>query len=120
MPTSEYDIKSLIVIFFFSSIYLYRLALMTARQKIDLYDLVMLSSVAIVPALFELFPRKTLYLANSIGVAFPFVIVFSSLFAILFIFIHRLTMKVRSLENINRKLIQELSLLSEAVKNTKL
>lgn len=103
--------KTIIVVLIFALCYLYFTARETARQRLDIYDLIMLSAVAIVPTIFVLFPNATEHLAGLAGVAFPFVIMFGTLFAILFIFIHRLTAKIHRLENDNRLLIQEVSLL---------
>jgi hypothetical protein len=52
-------------------------------------------------------------------VAFPFVIMYGMLFAILFIFIHRLTEKLHRLELDNRLLIQEISLLKQTIEQSK-
>jgi Uncharacterized conserved protein (DUF2304). len=103
---------AIVVVFALS--YLYFTARKTARLQIDIYDLVMLSAVAIIPSIFVLLPDLGEYLSRLSGVAFPFVIMFGALFAILFIFVHRLTAKVHRLENDNRALIQELSLLKAA------
>jgi len=87
----------------------------TARRQLDIYDLVMLSMVAIIPTIFAAFPQFAYWLAKISGVEFPFVVMFGMLFAILFIFIHRLTVKIHLLESDNRLLIQELSLLQQTV-----
>ena len=73
----------------------------------------MLSTVAIFPLAAVVFPEIAIELAELAGVGFPFVVMFGVLFAILFIFIHRLTVKIHSLESDNRLLIQELSLFKQ-------
>lgn len=95
--------------------YMAFIAAKTARRQLDLYDLVMLSTVAIIPGLFVAFPRLSEWLAGVVGVEFPFVVMFGMLFAILFIFIHRLTVKIHRLELDSRLLVQELSLLKHAI-----
>ncbi len=80
----------------------------------------MLSAVAIIPSAFVLLPIFAEWIAKISGVAFPFVIMFGLLFAILFIFIHRLTAKMHRLEYDNRLLIQEVSIMkSKIVKASK-
>jgi fructose-specific phosphotransferase system IIC component len=54
-------------------------------------------------------------LAVITGVLFPFVVMFGILLAILFVFIHRLTVKIHRLESDSRLLLQELSLLKQTV-----
>lgn len=105
------NFHTVVIVFVFALAYLYFTARKTARQQLDIYDLVMLSAVAIIPSAFVLLPSFAEYLARLAGVAFPFVIMFGALFAILFIFIHRLTVKIHRLEHDNILLIQELSLL---------
>lgn len=107
----HFNLHTVVVISVFALGYLYYTARKTARQQLDIYDLIMLSAVAIIPSVFVLFPGFAEYLARLAGVAFPFVIMFGVLFAILFIFIHRLTAKIHRLENDNRLIIQEVSVL---------
>ena len=105
--------KTLFFVSLFSIVYLYFTARQTAHQKLDFYDLVMLSSVAALPWSFVLFPSLSEWIAEVFGVAFPFVILFGALIAIVFVFIHRLTAKVHQLESDNRLLVQEISLLKK-------
>lgn len=107
---------TVVIVSVFALGYLYFTARKTARQQLDIYDLVMLSAVAIMPSAFVLFPEFAEYLSRLAGVGFPFVIMFGALFAILFIFVHRLTAKIHRLEHDNRLLIQELSLLKAATR----
>lgn len=102
-----------LLIALFALAYLVFIARKTARQQLDLYDFVMLSMVAVVPATFTFWPNTAYWLANLAGVAFPFVIMFGALFLILFLFVHRLTIKVHKLERDNHLLIQEVSLLHQ-------
>ena len=100
-----------IVIALFALAYLAFIARKTARQQLDLYDFVMLSTVAVVPAIFVFWPGLAYWLAEIAGVAFPFVIMFGALFLILFLFVYRMTAKMHRLERDNLLLIQEISLL---------
>ena len=108
-------IKTIILIALFAFGYLFFIIRKTARHQLDIYDLVMLSTVAIVPIVFVAFPAFAYWLANIAGVEFPFVVMFGMLFAILFILIHRLTVKIHRLESDSRLLVQELSLLQQTV-----
>ena len=109
------SLQTIIVVAVFALGYLLFTIRKTARQQLDIYDLFMLSTVAIVPSIFVAFPRIAHWLANIAGVEFPFVLMFGMLFAILFIFVHRLTIKLHLLELDNRLLIQEISLLKQTI-----
>lgn len=111
MPSTS--VHTMIVVAIFALWYLTHTIRKTARQELDLYDLTMLSAVAIIPAGFTFFPNLAYSMATAAGVAFPFVVMFGVLFAVLFVFIHRLTAKVHCLERDNRLLIQEVSLLKQ-------
>lgn len=110
--------RTMLIVILFALSYLFLLLKKTARQQLDIYDLIMLSTVSFIPMLFVLFPSFADWVAYFTGVAFPFVIMFGLLFAILFIFIHRLTLKLHRLELDNRLLIQEVSLLRQKNKST--
>lgn len=103
--------NTLIAIGLFALAYLAFIARKTARQQLDLYDFVMLSTVAVVPAVFVFWPGLAYWLAEIAGVAFPFVIMFGALFLVLFLFVYRMTAKMHRLERDNLLLIQEVSLL---------
>jgi len=106
-------IQTLTSVAIFAFGYMFFMFRKTARQELDLYDLVMLSAVAIVPGIFVAFPKVGYWIAGIVGVEFPFVVMFGLLFAILFIFVHRLTVKMHNLESDNLLLIQEISLLKQ-------
>jgi hypothetical protein len=108
-------LQTLIVVIVFALGYLFFIIRKAARQQLDIYDQVMLSTVAIVPALFAASPEIANWLAEFVGVLFPFVVMFGMLFAILFIFVHRLTVKLHRLESDSRLLIQEISILKQAI-----
>ncbi len=101
-----------LVIALFAIIYIMFLAAKTARHHIDLYDFVMLSAVAMVPVGFAFYPKLAYWLAEQIGVTYPFVLMFGFLFFIIFIFVYRLTIKIHRLENFNLQAVQEIGLLS--------
>jgi hypothetical protein len=105
------SINTYIAVAFFVLAYMIFIVIKTARQQLDLYDLVMLSMVALVPAVFTFCPGLAYWVADLAGVAFPFVIMFGVLFLILFLLVHRLTIKIHKLEMDNHLLIQEIGLL---------
>lgn len=107
-------INTIIIIAIFAIGYMFFIIRKTARRQLDIYDLIMLSTVALVPLIFVLFPKFAYWLSSVAGVEFPFVIMFGILFVILFIFTHRLTIKIHRLELDNRLLVQELSLFQQA------
>ena len=111
------SIKTIILVLLFIGGYMFFIVRKTARGKLDLYDFIMLSTVAIIPGAFAVFPGFADWVAEITGVGFPFVVMFGVLFAVLFIFIHRLTVKIHRLESESCLLLQELSLLRETIEN---
>jgi hypothetical protein len=88
----------------------------TLQGKFDLYDFVILSMVAIIPAAFALFPTLAYLLSHLTGVVFPFVVMFGALFLVVFAFMHNITQRLHKLERQNWTLIQEQSLLELELK----
>ena len=113
MIMTEIKFTTICFILLFACLYLWRIVRKTASRQIDFYDLTMLSAVAVIPVVFVLFPSFSYKLAQLVGVAFPFVILFGILLAVLFFFVHRLTVKLHRIENESRLLIQEVSLLKQ-------
>lgn len=97
----------------FASLYLIFAIRETSLHRLDLYDLMMLSTVAVIPWLFVIFPKQALYLTNFFGVKFPFVIMFGSILVSIFLFLNRLTVKLHELQKLNRELVQEMGILKE-------
>lgn len=112
MHTISSNTTALIVLF--AIIYLALILRRTAHTQLDLYDLTTLSAVAILPVVF-VFPSFNNFVTQLTGVTFPFVILFGLLLGIAFLFIHRLTLRLHRLENDQRLLIQELSLLQQEI-----
>lgn len=110
MPYPEPTAQTALVIVAFALIYLFVVLRKTTNGQFDLYDLIMLSMVAIVPLLFVIFPRLAGAVSQFTGVLFPFVVMFGALFLVIFIFMHRMTARLHKLERQNCALIQELSL----------
>lgn len=97
----------------FAAFYLLFTIRQAANHKIDLYDLMMLSSVAIVPLIFVFFPGESDSLSKIIGVAFPFVLMFGLIIFAQFMIIHKIIAKLHKVENINRMIVQELCIVRE-------
>lgn len=113
MRTVSHETIGLILLF--AVAYLVIILRKTGRSQLDLYDLVMLSTVATLPILFAVFPGFNYYISVFTGVKFPFVVLFGLLLAVIFLFINRLTARLHKLEHDNRLLVQELSLLQQHV-----
>jgi hypothetical protein len=91
----------------------------TLAGRCDLYDLMMLSMVAIFPAAFTLFPPLAVAIARLIGVSFPFIAMFGALFLVVFVFMHSMTARLHRLERQNTALVQELGLMALALEQVR-
>jgi hypothetical protein len=111
VPIALPNTATVLVISAFAVVYMLVLLRKTLQGKFDLYDFLMLSMVAIIPAGFALFPRLTYWLTQLSGVDFPFVLMFGVLFLVVFVFLHNMTARLHKLERQNGALIQEQSLL---------
>jgi hypothetical protein len=112
LPSAE----TVVVISVFALIYMLVLLRKTLQGKFDLYDFLMLSMVAIIPAGFALFPKLAYLISHLTGVVFPFVVMFGALFLVVFAFMHNITQRLHRLERQNWTLIQEQSLLTLELK----
>lgn len=110
------SIETVAVISAFAFIYMLVLLRKTLQGKFDLYDFLMLSMVAIIPAGFALFPKLAYLVSHLTGVVFPFVVMFGALFLVVFAFMHNITARLHRLERQNWALIQEQSLLTLELK----
>lgn len=112
LPSAE----TVAIISAFAFIYMLVILRKTLQGKFDLYDLLMLSMVAIIPAGFALFPKFAYFLSHVTGVVFPFVVMFGALFLVVFAFMHNITARLHKLERQNWALIQEQGLLALELK----
>jgi hypothetical protein len=108
--------ETVVVVSAFALIYMLVLLRKTMQGKFDLYDFLMLSMVAIIPAGFALFPSLAYLVTHLTGVVFPFVVMFGVLFLVVFAFMHNMTARLHRLERQNCTLIQEQSLLALELK----
>lgn len=104
------------VIGVFCVVYLVFLLRRTLHGRLDLYDFLSLSAVAVVPSVFVLFPSVASAVGTLMGVEFSFVAMFGALFVVLFMSLHKLTIHVHQLEVRNRELIQALALIDQQVR----
>ena len=111
-PTIQTTVFLLVFLVVYGAI----LAAKAVRNTIDLYDLLLLTSVAVVPAAFVLFPRVFGSLSRLVGVAFPFVILFGMLLFIIFVFLIRLVIKTNECHRKITTLIQEVAIVENEVR----
>jgi len=81
------------------------------RNIIDIYDLFILSLVALVPAGFAYFPHVAAYLARLTGVTFPFLLLFGFLFVVVFAYLYHVIVKLNHQQRNMTAMVQEVSLL---------
>lgn len=112
-PLPALQTKLALVVFFLA--YMAFLTRSAARHRIDIYDYLALSCVAMLPLFFGLFPETTLRLSHLLGVEFPFVVLFGLLFLAVFAYLHHLLNRLNAQTILNAKLVQELSLLKHSV-----
>ena len=112
-------IQTVIFATIFLIVYLVALIKNTIKNSIDFYDLILLSSVAVIPIIFVFFPKLVVCLARIVGVEFSFLLLFGSLFLIVFVYLHRLVIRINQNHNKIILLIQELSLLLEKIQKEK-
>ena len=108
--------QTIIFITLFLVLYLFFIIRKTVKNDIDLYDLLLLSTVAIIPAIFVFFPKIVASLVLLIGIGFGLSMLFGLLFLIIFIYLYRLVLKSNRNHKMIVLLIQEISLLKEALK----
>lgn len=103
----------------FAFFYLFYLLYISSKRKIEIYDGLLLSLVAIIPGLFVLFPEISTTLAEIYDIDNTYTVWFGLLIAVLYILMIRLTIKVNNLNKLNIKLLQEISILSVRKKREK-
>jgi hypothetical protein len=106
-------VHTVVFVSLFLVIYLFVIIRTAAKNSIDLYDLLLLSAVAIVPSFFVYFPGMAVRLARLVGVEFPFVLLFGFLFFVVFVYLYRVVIRLTHDNQRLSVLVQELSLLRE-------
>lgn len=103
------DQKYLIIVF--TVIYFVIVLRKSAKYEIEFYDLVLLCSLAILPATMILLPKLFEYLSFMMNVKYPFVILFSLLLLLVFVILTRVLISIKKIRKENIFLIQRLSML---------
>ena len=85
-----------------------------ARRAIDLYDFLLLITLAVVPGAFILAPGFAMFVGRIAGVALPLSVMFGVLFVAVFILLHRSLGRIHRLETRLVTLTQEMALLAAA------
>ena len=107
--------QTIIFLSFFIVIYLFVLLRNTIKNALDLYDFLLLSSVAIIPLFYILTPEFVVFLARLTGVSFSFLLLFGSLFVITFVYLYRVNLKLNEQHQKIILLTQEVGLLRQAL-----
>ncbi len=103
--------NTLVMLGLFSIVYLSFILIKMAMRQLDLYDVIFLSMVAVLPSLFAYWPSMGSMLSKVAGVSAPYFILFGGLFFVIFLSVHRVTVKLHKLEKENFLIIQEISIL---------
>ena len=103
--------QTIVFVSVFLIIYLVFLVKKTLKNSIDLFDLLALSSVGIVPALVVFFPGLATLASQLLGVEFPFLLLFGFLFFVVFAYLAYLVSKIHKVSRAETKLTQEIGIL---------
>ena len=114
MISENPSLQTQILVIAFAAIYLLHLWRRMRQTRIDLYDFLLLSMVAILPAAVLAIPHVPRILTQLTGVTLPFTVLFGALLFILFIATHRLTSRLHRMESNVRILVQDLALMRMA------
>lgn len=115
----EVKLSTFIFTLIFSIAYYFYLWRKTVKEEFDIYDVLMLSMLGTVPGVFVYFPKYSYLIAETIGVEYPFVVMFGILFMVLFIMLIRVISIIHKISNDNIMLIQKIALIDFDLKNCK-
>lgn len=110
MVTYIPTINTIIFLVAFVVLFLGYLLRMAIKNKLDLLDFLMLSTVAILPTFFVVFPGFVSQISTWAGVAFPFLLLFGGLFLIVFLMLFNLIIQTKKLRDQSVSLAQEMAL----------
>lgn len=99
----------------FGVAYTYHVVQKLRRREVDLYDFVLLLSVAAIPLLFAGWPKFTDFIGEIFGVALPLTVMFGLLFVSVFVILHRSLSRIHRLETRVIALAQEIALIDDRV-----
>lgn len=103
----------------FGVAYTYHVVQKLRCREVDLYDFVLLLSVAAIPLLFAGWPNFTAFVGEIFGVALPLTVMFGLLFVSVFIILHRSLSRIHRLETRVVALAQEIALIDDRAANGK-
>lgn len=101
----------------FGVAYTYHVVQKLRCREVDLYDFVLLLSVAAIPLLFAGWPNFTAFVGEIFGVALPLTVMFGLLFVSVFIILHRSLSRIHRLETRVVALAQEIALIDDRAAN---
>lgn len=104
-------LNTTLFILVFVGVYAVLLIRSAVRERIDVYDLILLLTVGLIPAAFVVFPRTTFGLAQLAGVGFPFLLLFGALLLVVFIMLTRMIRTEAKLRKAVAAMTQEIALL---------
>ncbi|GEM_PF-6389634 len=107
--------KTIAIVCLCGILYLWALMRRAISGRFDLYHISMLAVVVLLPMGFVVFPRFAHNLSQSIGVAFPFVLLFAALFVSMFLYMHRMTSELNRVIMRSRRLTQEIAILNAKI-----
>ncbi len=96
----------------FAAAYAYYVVQKLRRRTVDLYDFLLLLSLAGLPLLFVAWPGFATWVGRFFGVALPLTVMFGLLFVAVFIILHRSISRIHKLEVRLTQLVQEIGLIS--------
>ena len=105
------SLKTQIIIIVFLFVYLTWLLRKAVKDKLDLYDFILLSTIGIIPCLFAIFPKVVIFISTMLGIEFPFVLLFASIHFVSFIFLYSLVRRIVQLNKKVATLTQEIAIL---------
>jgi hypothetical protein len=105
------------IILIFGVAYTYHVVQKLRCREVDLYDFVLLLSVAAIPALFAGWPNFTAFVGEVFGVALPLTVMFGLLFVSVFVILHRSLSRIHRLETRVIALTQEIALIDDRAAN---
>jgi hypothetical protein len=112
------SIQLFTIILVFGVAYTYHVVQKLRRREVDLYDFVLLLSVAAIPMLFAGWPNFTDFVGEVFGVALPLTVMFGLLFVSVFVILHRSLSRIHRLETRVIALAQEIALIDDRVANS--
>lgn len=105
------------IILIFGAAYTYHVVQKLRCREVDLYDFVLLLSVAAIPLLFAGWPNFTTFVGEVFGVALPLTVMFGLLFVSVFVILHRSLSRIHRLETRVIALAQEIALIDDRAAN---